>query len=213
MTRRELIEVFRLAESLGAPVFVHARSSGLKDPGSGFESVAELVGAAAVTGASVHVVHVNSTCMKDALECIAMMSGARKRGIDVTTEGYPYTAGMTLINSALFQSGMAGETRARLRRSRTPGDRRAAHQGKVRRPPCRDHGPPDPDPYQPGKRRERSHDRAFRHHCKRRHRAPPARRGHACQGPRAICPRTEIDLPHGCDPEDVADAGPATRAS
>ena len=105
MTRRELIEVFRLAESLGAPVFVHARSSGLKDPGSGFESVAELVGAAAITGASVHVVHVNSTCMKDAPECIAMMSGARKRGIDVTTEGYPYTAGMTLINSALFNPG------------------------------------------------------------------------------------------------------------
>ena len=105
MTRRELIEVFRLAESLGAPVFVHARSSGLKDPGSGFESVAELVGAAAITGASVHVVHVNSTCMKDAPECIAMMSGARERGIDVTTEGYPYTAGMTLINTALFNPG------------------------------------------------------------------------------------------------------------
>ena len=34
-----------------------------------------------------------------------MMSGARKRGIDVTTEGYPYTAGMTLINSALFNPG------------------------------------------------------------------------------------------------------------
>ncbi len=104
-TRHELIEVFRLAKSLEVPLFVHARSSGLKEPGSGIESVIELVGAVAVTGASLHIVHVNSTCMKDAPECIAMMAGARERGLDVTTEAYPYTAGMTLINSALFNPG------------------------------------------------------------------------------------------------------------
>ncbi|MGH8130832.1 MAG: amidohydrolase family protein, partial [Steroidobacteraceae bacterium] len=104
-TRHELIEVFRLAKSLDVPVFVHARSSGLKEPGSGIEAVTELVGAAAITGASLHVVHVNSVCMKDAIECIAMMAGARERGLDVTTEAYPYTVAMTLINSAYFNPG------------------------------------------------------------------------------------------------------------
>ena len=34
-----------------------------------------------------------------------MIAGARSRGLDVTTEAYPYTAGMTLINSALFNPG------------------------------------------------------------------------------------------------------------
>ncbi len=104
-TRHELIEVFRLAKLLGVPIFVHARSSGLLEPGTGIASVEELIGASAITGASVHVHHVNSTCMRDALECIAMMAGARERGLDVTTEAYPYTVAMTEINSAYFNPG------------------------------------------------------------------------------------------------------------
>jgi N-acyl-D-aspartate/D-glutamate deacylase len=34
-----------------------------------------------------------------------MIEGARARGLDVTTEAYPYIAGMTTINSALFNPG------------------------------------------------------------------------------------------------------------
>lgn len=104
-TRHELIEIFRAAKSLGAPVFVHARSSGIREPGSGIESVSELIGAAAITGASLHIVHVNSVCMTDSMECIEMIKGARERGLDVTTEAYPYTVAMTAINSAYFNPG------------------------------------------------------------------------------------------------------------
>src|SRR3979409_578636 len=34
-----------------------------------------------------------------------MVAGARARGVDITTEAYPYTAGMTALNSALFNPG------------------------------------------------------------------------------------------------------------
>jgi N-acyl-D-aspartate/D-glutamate deacylase len=34
-----------------------------------------------------------------------MVEGARARGLDVTTEAYPYIAGMTPLNSALFNPG------------------------------------------------------------------------------------------------------------
>ena len=34
-----------------------------------------------------------------------MVEGARARGLDVTTEAYPYIAGMTIANSALFNPG------------------------------------------------------------------------------------------------------------
>jgi N-acyl-D-aspartate/D-glutamate deacylase len=34
-----------------------------------------------------------------------MVAGARARGLDVTTEAYPYAAGMTFINSAIFNPG------------------------------------------------------------------------------------------------------------
>jgi N-acyl-D-aspartate/D-glutamate deacylase len=104
-TREEVIRVFRLAASRHVPVFTHVRSAGTKEPGSSIESVEEVIGAAAVTGAALQVVHVNSSCMTDAPECLNMIAGAKARGLDVTTEAYPYLAGMTSINSALFDPG------------------------------------------------------------------------------------------------------------
>ena len=104
-TREEVIHIFRVAASRHVPVFTHVRSAGRKEPGSSIESVEEVIGAAAVTGASLQVVHINSSCMTDAPECLGMVAGAKARGLDVTTEAYPYLAGMTSINSALFDPG------------------------------------------------------------------------------------------------------------
>jgi cytosine/adenosine deaminase-related metal-dependent hydrolase len=104
-TRSEVIDVFRLAAKRGLPVYTHVRSAGRGEPGSSVESVSEVIGAAAITGASLHIVHINSSCGHDALECLAMIEGARARGLDVTTEAYPYIAGMTAINSAVFNPG------------------------------------------------------------------------------------------------------------
>ena len=104
-TRLEVIDMFRLAAERRLPVYTHMRSAGRVEPGSAIEATSEVIGAAAITGASLHIVHINSTCARDAMECLAMVEGARARGLDVTTEAYPYTAGMTTINSALFNSG------------------------------------------------------------------------------------------------------------
>jgi N-acyl-D-aspartate/D-glutamate deacylase len=104
-TRLEVIDMFRLAAERSLPVYTHMRSAGHIEPGSAIESTSEVIGAAAVTGASLHIVHINSTCARDAMECLAMIEGARARGLDVTTEAYPYIAGMTFINSAVFNPG------------------------------------------------------------------------------------------------------------
>jgi N-acyl-D-aspartate/D-glutamate deacylase len=104
-TRLEVIDMFRLAAEREVPVYTHVRSAGRVEPGSSIESISEVIGAAAVTGASLHIVHVNSSCMRDSLECLSLIAGARARGLDVTTEAYPYVAGMTAINSALFNPG------------------------------------------------------------------------------------------------------------
>jgi hypothetical protein len=87
-----------VAAERNMPVFVHSR-------GSGIESVGEVIAAAAVTGAPLHIVHINSSCLREAPECLRMVAGARGRGLDVTTEAYPYIAGMTQIISALFNPG------------------------------------------------------------------------------------------------------------
>ena len=97
-TRVEIIEIFRVAAERAVTVFVHNR-------GSGVESVEEVIAAAAVTGAPVHIAHINSICLRESPECLRMVAGARARGLDVTTEAYPYIAGMTQINSALFNPG------------------------------------------------------------------------------------------------------------
>lgn len=104
-TRWEVVEMFRLAAERGVPVYTHVRSSGKREPGSSIESVDEVIAAAAVTGASLHVVHINSSCGSLAPDCLSLIAGARARGLDVTTEAYPYEAGMTYVNSALFNPG------------------------------------------------------------------------------------------------------------
>src|ERR1700676_4893009 len=104
-TRLEVIDMFRLAAERRLPVYTHVRSTGRVEPGSAVESISEVIGAAAITGASLHIVHINSSCLHDSLECLSMVEGARARGLDVTTEAYPYIAGMTAINSALFNPG------------------------------------------------------------------------------------------------------------
>jgi len=104
-TRSEAIHVFGVAARHHLPIYVHVRSVGRIEPGSSIESVSEVIGAAAVTGAPLHIVHINSICLKDTVECLEMVAGARARGLDVTTEAYPYAAGMTSINSAIFNPG------------------------------------------------------------------------------------------------------------
>ena len=104
-SRLEVIDMFRLAAERNVPVYTHMRSAGQVEPGSAIEATSEVIGAAAISGASLHIVHINSTCLRDSLECLAMIAGARARGLDITTEAYPYIAGMTAINSALFNPG------------------------------------------------------------------------------------------------------------
>jgi N-acyl-D-aspartate/D-glutamate deacylase len=104
-TRLEVIDMFRFAASRRRPVYTHVRSFGTSEPGSSIEAISEVIGAAAISGASLHIVHINSSCLQLAPECLKLISGARARGLDVTTEAYPYEAGMTYINSALFNPG------------------------------------------------------------------------------------------------------------
>jgi len=103
--REEIMDIFQLAADRGMTCFTHVRSHGAIEPGSALESMQEVVANAVATGASLHIVHVTSTGLVQTPECLRLIDGARKRGIDVTTEAYPYTAGMTGIETAIFDEG------------------------------------------------------------------------------------------------------------
>ena len=52
----------------------------------------------------LHFVHLNSSSGELAPTVLSLIRGARDRGIDITTEAYPYTAGSTRIESASYDS-------------------------------------------------------------------------------------------------------------
>ncbi|MGH9387827.1 MAG: amidohydrolase family protein [Vicinamibacterales bacterium] len=90
----EIERMFRVAAAGGASAHIHMRGgvSGLK----------ETIAAAKAAGAALHIVHVNSSGGDEIDQFLATIQAARDAGQDVTTEAYPYGAGMTEIQSALF---------------------------------------------------------------------------------------------------------------
>jgi dihydroorotase len=104
VTRAEILDLFKLAAEKKVPLYVHMRNSGPVEPGA-IDSLQEVLADAAATGASLHVVHITSTGLRETPLCLEMIEGARQRGLDVTTEAYPYTAGMTDLGSAIFSEG------------------------------------------------------------------------------------------------------------
>jgi len=89
-TRDELLALFRVAGKTRASIHVHIRP--------GVAGLKEVLALAAETKAPLHVVHINSSGLDETPQMLAMIQAAH-----VTTEAYPYTAGMTEIQSATIQ--------------------------------------------------------------------------------------------------------------
>ncbi|HET7106272.1 MAG TPA: amidohydrolase family protein [Candidatus Acidoferrum sp.] len=104
-THQEIIEMFRVAAKYQAPVHAHVRFGGTGEPSTGLAAVEEVIAAAASTGAPLHVVHITSIGLKETPQLIQLIEGAQHRGLDVTTECYPYVAASTGLESALFDPG------------------------------------------------------------------------------------------------------------
>jgi N-acyl-D-aspartate/D-glutamate deacylase len=109
--RQEILRLFQLAAERHVQVFVHMRGGVAEEPQSGaLPALQEVIADAAVTGVSLHVVHITSVCANLVPNCLEMIEGARKHGIDVTTEMYPYTASATRLESALFDGDWEART-------------------------------------------------------------------------------------------------------
>ncbi len=99
-----ILAVFKLAAKWKEPIFVHMRTAGSLTPGV-VDSLQEMIADAAITGASVHIVHINSMSNKLTPLTLEMIHSAQAHGLDVTTEAYPYIAGATRIESSVFNPG------------------------------------------------------------------------------------------------------------
>lgn len=97
-TQAEIFRVYELAAAREVPVFSHTR-------GFGLVGIQEAIANATSSGAPLHIVHANSLSLGDIQVTLDMVASAQKRGLDVTTEVYPYTAASTALQSALFDEG------------------------------------------------------------------------------------------------------------
>jgi len=102
-TREEIFRVFQMAQRWKAPVFTHVRAMGP-------EAMQEVIANAAATGVPLHIVHVNSMSLGQLPFVLDLIESARKQGLDITTEAYPYTAASTFLESTIFD----GDWRERL---------------------------------------------------------------------------------------------------
>src|SRR6185436_9596637 len=105
----EIERMFRVAGAGGVSAHIHMRG--------GAGGLRETIAAAKSAGAPLHIVHVNSSAGDELDGFLAQIKAARDAGQDVTTEAYPYGAGMTEIQSALFDDWASW-----------PEDRYALHQ-------------------------------------------------------------------------------------
>jgi N-acyl-D-aspartate/D-glutamate deacylase len=90
----EIERMFRVAAEGGVVAHIHMRG--------GLPGLKETIAAAAAARAPLHIVHVNSSAADEIDGFLTTIKAARDAGQDVTTEAYPYGAGMTEIQSALF---------------------------------------------------------------------------------------------------------------
>ncbi|MBT8220992.1 MAG: amidohydrolase family protein [Bacteroidia bacterium] len=97
-THGEIYRVYEIAAEYQVPVFSHTR-------GFGMPGIQEAIANATTSGAPLHIVHANSLSLGEIQVTLDMVTSAQKRGLDITTEVYPYTAASTSLESTLFDEG------------------------------------------------------------------------------------------------------------
>lgn len=90
----EIQRLFAVGAEYDAPSHIHMRG--------GLAGLDSTLTAARLESAPLHIVHVNSSSGTAISEFLSAIEEAQTSGQDVTTETYPYGAGMTEITSALF---------------------------------------------------------------------------------------------------------------
>ena len=100
----EILEVFRFASETNTTIYTHVRDMAIS-------AIQEVIANAVATGASLHIVHMNSSSLWNVTPVLQLIGGAQSRGFDITTEAYPYTGASTGLQSAIFDPGWQDKLR------------------------------------------------------------------------------------------------------
>lgn len=100
--QKEYFALAELAKDYGVATYTHVRYASVEEPQSSYEALKELIGNAAITGAHMHICHINSTSMADIVATLNLVEEAMDKGINITVEAYPYGAASTVVGAAMF---------------------------------------------------------------------------------------------------------------
>jgi len=100
--QKEYFDLAEMAKKYDVATFTHVRYASNIEPQSSFEAVKELIANAAITGAHMHICHINSTSLSDIQSTMTMIEEAQAKGINITVEAYPYGAANTVVGAAMF---------------------------------------------------------------------------------------------------------------
>lgn len=101
----EIIGLFQLAADMGVPCHLHIRFLGAVPPSNSIKGIQEVIAAAAATGARAQIAHINSSTGREIATALRLIEGARAHGVDIMADAYPWTAGSTRLESAVFDPG------------------------------------------------------------------------------------------------------------
>ncbi len=100
--RKEYYALAELAAKKEVATYTHVRYASNMEPKSSFEAVQEVIANAAITGAHMHVCHINSTSLKDINSTLSLINNAFQHNINITVGAYPWGAASTVVGAAMF---------------------------------------------------------------------------------------------------------------
>jgi N-acyl-D-glutamate deacylase len=88
--QKEYFALAEMAAERGVATFTHVRYASNMEPQSSFQAVQELIANAAITGAHMHLCHINSTSLKDIHSILKLVDDAFERKINISVGAYPW---------------------------------------------------------------------------------------------------------------------------
>ena len=100
--QKEYFALAKLAADYGVATYTHVRYASNLEPDGSFEAIKELIANAALTGAHMHICHINSSSLSDIEATLDLVDRAKAQGVPITVEAYPYGAANTVVGAAMF---------------------------------------------------------------------------------------------------------------
>lgn len=99
---KEYFHLSEMAARENVATYTHVRYASNMEPKGTFEAIQELIANSALTGAHMHICHINSSSLKDIEATLGLFDKAKEKGFNVTVGAYPYGAGSTVVGAAMF---------------------------------------------------------------------------------------------------------------